>query len=173
MGANHDEKEMFDEIDRQILDFLSHNPRIPYSNLAEQLEERGHEMSSEGIRYRVSKILETTSIFFLLDPRKFSWEIIRLGVTTVDEDNAKENTFQMISDMPFWHVSRGIGTYDIFAVGSAPSMNAVDTLITTIRESEFVRKAEYIVVTDRNRDMESYLSLDYIPSSNENKNITD
>jgi DNA-binding Lrp family transcriptional regulator len=169
MAEDSQKWEMFDEIDKQILDVLSHNPRIPYSKLADQLEDSGHMMSTEGIRYRVSKILEVTTVFFLLDPQKLSWEVIRLAITTTDEPDAKEEMFQMVSDMPFWHVSRGIGTYDLFAVGSAPSMNAVDTLVTTIREQDFIKEIEYIVVTDRNRDMESYLSMDYLPISEENE----
>lgn len=165
MAEDNQKWEIFDEIDKQILDILSHNPRIPYSKLAEQLEDSGFQMSTEGIRYRVSKIFEATTVFFLLDPQQLSWEVIRLAITTIDELDAKENMFQMVSDMPFWHVSRGIGTYDLFAVGSAPSMNAVDILVTNIQEHESIKEVDYLVVTDRNRDMESYLSMDYLPTS--------
>ena len=169
MAEEPQKLEVFDKIDKEILTVLAQNPRIPYSELSERLGESGYEMSSEGIRYRVSKILETTTVFFLLDPQKTTWEVIRVMVVTTEDPGAKENTFQMVSNMPFWHVSRGIGTYDLFAVGSASSMNNVDGLVTTIKEYEFVKKIDYIVVTDRNRDMESYLSMDYLPLSEENE----
>jgi DNA-binding Lrp family transcriptional regulator len=167
MAEDSQKWEIFDEIDKQILDVLSDDPRIPYSKLAEQIADSGYEMSTEGVRYRVSKILETTTVFFLLEPQQLSWEVIRLTITTIDKPDAKKDMFQIVSEMPFWHVSRGIGTYDLFAVGSAPSMNAVDALVTTIQEHEYVKDIEYTVVTERNRDMESYLSMDYLPVSEE------
>lgn len=154
--------ESFDEIDGEILQILAENPRMPYSEITDRLSEAGYEMSTEGVRYRVSKILETTTVFFLLDPQEMTWEIIRLAVSATDAPDAKQDTFDLLCDLPFWHVSRGVGTYDVYAVGSVPSIAAVDELTTTIREYEFVDQVDYLVVTDRNRSMSSYLNLDYI-----------
>lgn len=148
--------ENFDEIDSHILRVLSEDPRMPYGDIAAELAEEGYEMSGEGIRYRVSKLMDSTTAFFLLDPEDLSWEILRIAVRATDDGGAKDEVFDRISGMPFWHVTRGLGTYDVYAVGMAPSMQEVDETVTTIREFDAVDAVEHIVVTDRHSDLESY-----------------
>lgn len=152
----------FDEIDSVILRVLAENPRKPYSDIAADLASAGHEMSTEGVRYRVEKILQATTVFFLLDPRETGWELVRLAVTATDETGARDRIFEFLQELPFWHVSAGLGSYDVYAVGSLPAIEAVDRTLMTIREHDAVETVEHIVVTDRNRDMSSYLSTDYI-----------
>lgn len=159
--------ESFDDIDGVILRVLAENPRAPYSEITEVLADMGYEMSPEGVRYRVDKIIELTTVFFLVDPGSVSWEILRVAVVTDDSPNAKRDAFELLCEQPFWHVSRGIGTYDLYAVGSAPSLREADELVTAVREADCVERAEYIVVTGRNQDMTQYLNMDYIPSIDE------
>ncbi|QLG61027.1 Lrp/AsnC family transcriptional regulator [Halorarum salinum] len=156
--------ESFDDIDGVILQTLAENPRVPYSEITDTLADLGYEMSSEGVRYRVDKIIELTTVFFLVDPRKVSWEILRVAVSTADTEDAKDEAFDLLCEQPFWHVSRGVGTYDIYAVGSLPSLEKVDELVTTVREADSVQKVDYIVVTERNQDMTQYLNMDYLLS---------
>lgn len=148
--------ENIDDIDSLILQILSSDPRAPYSEIASELEEAGYEMSSEGIRYRVSKLLDTTTVFFLLDPEDISWEIVRIAVEAVDEAGAKDETFRKLSEMRFWHVVRGLGTYDVYAVGMAPTLSEIDDLVTTIEEYDAVESVNHIVVTERESNMEDY-----------------
>lgn len=113
-------------------------------------------MSSEGIRYRVSKLLDTTTMFFLLDPEDISWEIVRIAVEAVDEEGAKEETFRMLSEMRFWHIVRGLGTYDVYAVGMAPTLSEIDDLVTEVEESDSVERVDHIVVTENESSMGDY-----------------
>lgn len=156
--------ESFDDIDGVILRALAENPRIPYSEITDTLAEIGYEMSPEGVRYRVDKIIELTTVFFLVDPQIVSWEILRISVSTKDREDSKREAFEFLCEQPFWHVSRGIGTYDLYAVGSLPSLQKVDELVATVREEDCVSKVEYIVVTERNQDMTQYMNMDYLPS---------
>lgn len=159
--------ESFDEIDGKILRVLAENPRTPYSRITEILAESGHEMSPEGVRYRVDKIIDMTTVFFLLDPQELSWEILRIAVTTEKRDGAKEAAFDLLCDLPFWHVSRGIGTFDYFAVGSILSVRDADDLVTTVREADCVNRVDYLVVTGRNQDMAQYLNMEYLTAGRE------
>ncbi|MEE6209894.1 Lrp/AsnC family transcriptional regulator [Salarchaeum sp. III] len=145
-----------DDIDSRILQILAADPRAPYSEIAAKLEEAGYEMSTEGIRYRVSNLLEMTTVFFLLDPENVSWEIVRIAVEAVDEPGAKDATFDRLAEMRFWHVVRGIGTYDVYAVGMAPTLREIDELVTAIEEYEMVERVDHIVVTDRESNMDDY-----------------
>lgn len=167
MGSPENQWGTFDEIDSTILHSLAENPRKPYSEITEELAEEGYDMSTEGVRYRVEKILEMTTVFFLLDPQELDWELVRMAVTATDDSDAKRRTFELVREMPFWHVSAGLGSYDVYAVGSLPDVKTVDDIVTTIREHEFVADVDYIVVTERNRDMSSYLNMDYISIDDE------
>ncbi|ADJ16884.1 Lrp/AsnC family transcriptional regulator [Halalkalicoccus jeotgali] len=159
--------ESFDDIDGIILRALAENPRVPYSEITDTLAEMGYEMSPEGVRYRVDKIIELTTVFFLVDPQTVSWEILRVAVSTKDTKDSKHEAFGLLCEQPFWHVSRGIGTYDLYAVGSLPSLQKVDELVTRVREADCVSKVDYIVVTSRNQDMTQYLNMDYLPTFSE------
>lgn len=159
--------ESFDNIDAIILRALAENPRVPYSEITDALDEMGYKMSPEGVRYRVDKIIELTTVFFLVDPQKVSWEILRVAVVTEDTKDSKDEAFELLCKEPFWHVSRGIGTYDLYAVGSLPSLQTVDELVTRVSEADCVNKVEYIVVTGRNQDMTQYLNMDYLPTLDE------
>jgi DNA-binding Lrp family transcriptional regulator len=167
MTGSKPQFESFDAIDGEILQILTEDPRTPYSEITEQLANAGYEMSTEGVRYRVGKILDTTTIFFLLDPREMTWEIVRITVIAANEPGAKQEAFELLNEMSFWHVSKGIGTADVFAVGSMPSNRDIDDAVTTIREHECIDRVEYLIVTDRNRDMHSYLNLNYLDISEE------
>ena len=158
--------ENIDDMDSLILQILSSDPRAPYSEIASKLEEAGYEMSSEGIRYRVSKLLDTTTVFFLLDPEDISWEIVRIAVEAIDEEGAKDEVFEKMVGMRLWHVVRGLGTYDVYAVGMAPTLSEIDELVTTIKEYDVVKRIDHIVVTDRESNMEDYyFSPDSIDTS--------
>lgn len=159
--------ESFDNIDAIILRALAENPRIPYSKITDILAEKGHEMSPEGVRYRVDKIIDLTTVFFLVDPQQVSWEILRVAVSTENTEGSKREAFEFLCEQAFWHVSRGIGTYDLYAVGSLPSLREVDELVTKIDEADCVNKVEYIVVTGRNQNMTQYLNIDYLTAISE------
>lgn len=146
----------FDEIDSRILRVLSQDPRMPYQDIADELKEEGYEMSGEGIRYRVSKLMDSTAAFFLLNPDHLDWEIVRISVRACDETGAKQETFERIAEMPFWHVTKGIGTYDVYAVGMAPTLSDIEEFVTTIREFECVKVVDHIVVTERHSDLDDY-----------------
>jgi DNA-binding Lrp family transcriptional regulator len=152
--------EDFDDIDDQLLDILADNPRMPYSDIARELADAGYDMSTEGVRYRVSKILDATTVFFLLNPDEYPWQIFRLAVTATDDPNAKCESYDLLTDLPFWNVASGIGSYDIYAVGSARSLADVDRILTYLREQTYIDSVDYIVVTERNRDMTRYVSWD-------------
>jgi DNA-binding Lrp family transcriptional regulator len=167
MGNSNPKWEPFDEIDNAILHILATDPRKPYSEITDELADAGYDMSTEGVRYRVEKILEMTTVFFLLDPQKTEWELVRLAVTATEDPQAKQKTFEFMKELPFWHVSAGLGSYDVYAVGSLPNVEAIEETLTEIRELEFIAEVDYIIVTERNRDMSSYLNLDYISFADE------
>lgn len=147
-----------DKLDRLILKVLAKDPRAPYSDIAEEIAEEGYEMSSEGIRYRVSKLFDQTSIFFLLAPSEHDWEIVRVTISVSDEQGAKEEALEAVSAMPFWLVCRGVGTYDIYAVGTATSNSEVDKLIRNVEELDSVVDVGYSIETERNTNVDDYLS---------------
>ncbi|MWV38432.1 MULTISPECIES: AsnC family transcriptional regulator [Natrialba] len=147
-----------DEIDRTILRILVQNPRTPYSDIAEQLEDEGFEMSGEGIRYRVSKLFETTSILLLTAPKQHGWEVIRLFIAVEDNEDAKEETFEALAEMGFWMNCRGLGSFDLYAVATVSSNRDADDLIDTVRTLENVSNVEYMVETDRMTTIENYLA---------------
>ncbi|SDF71243.1 DNA-binding transcriptional regulator, Lrp family [Halorientalis regularis] len=147
-----------DEVDRIILKALANGPRTPYSDIAERLASEGHEMSSEGVRHRVSKLLDRTSIFFLLEPEEHEWEIVRLAITVTDDADAKSTALDRISEMPFWLVTRGVGTYDIYAVATAATNSRVDELVSQVRELGVVADVEQSIETSRDTNVDDYLS---------------
>jgi DNA-binding Lrp family transcriptional regulator len=157
----------FDELDGHILRILSMDPRAPYSEIAARLEEEGYEMSSEGIRYRVSKLMEATRTFFLLDPEDLGWKIVRVAVTTAAREGAKDEAFDRMVELPFWHVSRGLGSCDIFAIGMAPSVGELDAYVTALRELDAVDSVEHTIVTDRVSTLANYYQTDGSDTSHE------
>lgn len=154
-----DPLEGLDDIDRTILRILAQDPRIPYSDIADRLEEEGHDMSSEGIRYRVSKLFETTSILLLTAPKEHGWEVLRLFIDVDNEPGAKDETFEALSEMAFWMTCEGIGTFDLYAVATVQSNRDADDLIGQVRGLEHVTSVEHALETDRKTDVDNYLSL--------------
>ena len=120
------------------------------------IEKVVYEMSSEGIRYRVSNLMDSTTAFFLLDPDELDWEIVRLMVETSTDKGAKTDAFEKIAELPFWHVTRGIGTYDVYAVAMAPSIHEIDQLITKIGEFDSVVRTDHIIVTEHRSNLADY-----------------
>lgn len=147
-----------DEIDRILLRILSKNPRMSYASIAEKLEEEGHEMSGEGVRHRVTKLLDATSTFFLFAPGKHDWEILRVGVTVSGAPNAKSKVSNMLSEKGFWLVCRGLGTIDIYAVATAESVEEYDELLEKVRSHDFVEDVEFSIETERITDLKHYFS---------------
>ena len=147
-----------DELDRLILKALADGPRTPYSDIAEQLAAEGHEMSSEGVRHRVSNLLDRTSIFFLLEPEEHDWEIVRLAISVSDEPDSKAEAMEQIAEMSFWLVTRGIGTFDIYAVATAATNSRVDDLVSRVEELDSVVEVEHSIETSRDTNVDDYLS---------------
>jgi len=152
--------EGLDDIDRHILRILAQDPRIPYSDIADRLEEEGYEMSSEGIRYRVSKLYESASIVLLTAPQEHGWEVLRIVATVTDEPDSKEEAMDAISEEKFWMVTRGIGSFDIYAVATVQSNREADDLITAVNEIDAVESVEHALETNRNAEINNYLAFD-------------
>lgn len=146
----------FDAIDTQILVILSGDPRMSYQKLSRRLSKEGYEMSAEGVRRRVTDLMAATTPFFLLDPEQLAWEIVRISVRATDGPGDKEEAFERIAALPFWHVTKGIGTYDIYGVGMAPTIAEVEEMVSEIRGYDCVHRVDFIVVTDRRSDLEDY-----------------
>lgn len=151
--------EGLDEIDRTILRILAQDPRTPYSDIAAKLEEEGYEMSSEGIRYRVSNLFETTSILLLTSPKEHGWEVVRLFISVSNEPDAKAETFVELSEMDLWMVCRTLGTFDLYGVATVQSNRAADDLIGSVRGIEHVERVEHSIETNRETDVDKYLSF--------------
>ncbi|KPN29118.1 hypothetical protein SY89_03352 [Halolamina pelagica] len=146
----------FDAIDTQILVILSEDPRMSYQTLSRRLSEEGYEMSAEGVRRRVTDLMAATTPFFLLNPEQLAWEIVRISVRATDGPGDKDEAFERIAELPFWHVTKGIGTYDIYGVGMAPTIADVEEMVAEIRGYDCVAQIDFIVVTDRRSDLEDY-----------------
>jgi len=146
----------FDEIDTQILVILSEDPRMSYQALSRRLSEAGYEMSAEGVRHRVTDLMEATTPFFLLDPDQLTWEIVRISVRATDGPGDKQEAFERIVDLPFWHVTKGLGTYDVYGVGMAPTLEDIDGMVSEIRGYDCIETVDHIVVTEQASDLEDY-----------------
>lgn len=145
-----------DEIDRIILGILSEDPRTPYSDISEQLERRGHEMSGEGIRYRVQNLFDSTSTFFMLDPNAHDWQVLRLSISVDDTPDAKATVTETLGELPYWFVSSGVGSVDVYAVRMAESLADVEDSIDAVRAIEGVESVDFFLETHRETDMRKY-----------------
>lgn len=148
-----------DEIDRKILSILAHDPRTPYSNISSQLADEGIEMSSEGVRRRVTALLEITTSFHLLRPDGHDWEIVMVTVRIANEEGAKEAVFEAMSEMNFWFVGSGFGTIDLYGISTVNSNREIDALVNRVRSLAAVTEAEYMIETDRATNVERYLQI--------------
>ncbi|MFD1514202.1 AsnC family protein [Halomarina rubra] len=148
-----------DEIDRKILSILAHDPRTPYSNISTQLAEEGIEMSSEGVRRRVTALLEITTSFHLLRPDGHDWEIVMVTAQVAHEDGAKQAVFEAMSEMNFWFVGSGFGTIDLYGISTVNSNKEIDALVNRVRSLPAVTTAEYMIETDRATNVERYLQF--------------
>ena len=157
--TNQRDARTIDEIDRKILSILAHNPRIPYSEISDQLADQGIEMSSEGVRRRVSSLLEITTSFHLLRPNGHDWEIIMIAVQVAQEENAKQQVFDSMSEMTFWFVGGGFGTIDLYGIATVNTSEEIDELINDVRSLEQVMTADYMVETSRATNVEKYLQI--------------
>lgn len=157
--TNQRESKSIDEIDRKILSILAHDPRIPYSGISQQLADEGIEMSGEGVRQRVSALLEITTSFHLLRPDGLDWEIVMVAVEVIQEDSAKQRVFDAMSEMRFWFVGGGFGTIDLYGIATVNTNQEIDELINAVRSLEQVQTADYMVETSRATDIERYLQI--------------
>lgn len=152
--------EALDEIDCEIIRTLSENPRAPYKELSKRLRECGHEMTGEGIRYRVQTLLEATSTFFLLSPAEHGWQIIRMGIEVKNKPGATTDVYNEVNETDAWLVCRGFGSFDIWAVGTTRNDRRTCELLTEIRELPEVNQVSHFVETARQVSMKDYLSFE-------------
>lgn len=154
-----DSIEEMDDIDRHILRILAEDPRLPYSDIADQLSEVGADMSSEGVRYRVSNLFDSTSIHLLTAPQHYGWNVLRLSITVENEPGAKDRIFGKLSEMPVWMSCRVFGSFDFYAVATTETLADADRLVDDVREMEGVDTVEFSLETQRQTDIGSYLSF--------------
>jgi len=155
-----DDSSELDEIDRLILGILSDNPRTPYSDIAEELKQRGHEMSGEGIRYRVQHLFESTSTFFMLNPESHDWHVLRLSISVDDSPDAKSRVLTELQENSFWFLSSGVGSFDIYANVLAKTLGEVDDYIADVRSIEEVEAVDFFLETRRMTDMRDYFPIE-------------
>lgn len=149
-----------DEIDRLILGILSDDPRTPYSDIATELEKNGYQMSGEGIRHRVKHLFEATSTFFMLNPESHDWHVLRVTISVDDSTDAKPAVIDELQTMPFWFLSSGLGSFDIYANVLAKTLKEVDDQVADVRSIDGVERVDFFLETNRETDMRKYFPLD-------------
>lgn len=157
--SNDSTSTKLDEIDWEILQLLVENPRRPYSDISNNLQEKGYQMSSEGIRYRVDKILDTMSIFFMIHPNEQDWQVMILLINVIDEPEAKGNVAEKLFDDKVWFVSRGFGSFDIYAIVTAATNRDIEQVLTTVRSYEEVQNVDYLIETHRKLEGSNYFPI--------------
>lgn len=148
-----------DEIDRTILAILAQDPRTPYSDIAEELADDGHEMSTEGVRYRVSALFEATSVLLTAEPKEHGWEVVRVMISTDGGQQRKAETYDRLQGMDFWMVCRVLGSSDFYAVATVPSNREADELVSRVEGLEHVTAVDYVLETGRETTTENYLAF--------------
>lgn len=161
MTARSDDDDVLeiDEIDRRILEILANDPRSPYADIADELAEYDIELSSEGVRRRVTSLLENMTSFFLPRPERNSWEIVLVTAKTADEANAKRDVFEAMSNMDFWFVAEGFGTVDLYGIATAKSNAEIDELLVEMRALDPVTEIDHFIETDRAVNIRNYLPV--------------
>lgn len=149
-----------DEIDRIILGILSEDPRTPYGDIAAEINERGYDMSGEGIRYRVQNLFESTSTFFMLNPESHDWHVLRLSIGVDDSASAKQIVIEALQEMPFWFISSGVGSFDIYANVLAKTLQEVDDYIDNVRSIDEVENVDFFLETQRFTDARKYFPVE-------------
>lgn len=152
---------VLDDIDRVILGILANDPRTPYADISSILQNEGHEMSSEGIRNRVQRLFDMTSTFFMLRPETHNWHVLRLSITITDSEGAKERVMNYLEENHFWFLSRGFGSFDIYAIASAPSLDVMETVLTDVRSLGDVVDVRFFIETQRAVDMDMYFPMEW------------
>jgi len=156
MHMSYDTQQAMDRIDKVILSELAANPRTPYGDIATALETHDIEMSAEGVRRRVNRLLERTDPFFLLSPNQHDWNLVRFAITATQDAESKDVLMKTLSEMDFWFVSRGFGTCDFYAVATTATNDALDELIAEVRGIPEVAHTDYTVETQRRVDINEY-----------------
>jgi DNA-binding Lrp family transcriptional regulator len=148
-----------DAIDWEIVRMLTEDPRCPYSDIANQLEKRGHELSSEAVRHRVNNIFEVMSIFFMIHPNKQEWEVMVLLINTVSEKGSKETIINSLLEGKCWFASQGYGSFDVYAITTAETNSDIENIIDDIESHAQVERLEYLVETRRVLESSNYFPL--------------
>lgn len=159
--ADHSDDDLLeiDEIDRRILEILANDPRSPYADIADELTKYDIDLSSEGVRRRVTSLLENMTSFFLPRPERNSWEIVLVTARTADEANSKRDLFEEMSNMDFWFVAEGFGTVDLYGIATAKSNAEIDDLLVQMRALDSVTEIDYFIETDRAVNIRKYLPV--------------
>ncbi|TYL37338.1 AsnC family protein [Natronococcus pandeyae] len=148
-----------DEIDRRILELLADDPRRPYADIADELTTYDIDMSSEGVRRRVTSLLENMTSFFLPRPDRNNWDVILVTAQVTNEPNAKQTVFESMAKMNFWFVADGFGTFDLYGIATTRTNQEVDELLTKVRSLESVAEMDYFIETDRAVNIQKYLPV--------------
>ncbi|SEH17194.1 DNA-binding transcriptional regulator, Lrp family [Natronorubrum sediminis] len=148
-----------DEIDRRILEILANDPRSPYADISDELAQHGIELSSEGVRRRVTTLLDDMTSFFLPRPERNSWEIVLVTIKTENCENSKRDAFEAMADMDFWFVAEGFGTIDLYGIMTAKSNSEIGDLLVRLEALDSVREINHFIETDRAVNIRNYLPV--------------
>lgn len=135
-----------DELDREILDVLRHDARIPYTEIADRVD------TSEGtVRNRVERMVETDVIErFTVATRTGNIKaMIELGV------DVAVDTTEVATRMAEWHavdfVWQVSGEEDVVLVVDAADTEGVNDLITRARDMDEIVSTTTRLILDEQR----------------------
>lgn len=135
-----------DELDREILDVLRHDARIPYTEIADRVD------TSEGtVRNRVERMVETDVIErFTVATRTGNIKaMIELGV------DVAVDTTKVATRMAEWHavdfVWQVSGEEDVVLVVDAADTEGVNDLITRARDMDEIVSTTTRLILDEQR----------------------
>ncbi len=144
-------KYQLDEIDKKILDFLVENTRMPFTEIAKQMD-----VSAGTIHVRVKKMEDAGIILgssLNIDYSKLGYQFTAFIGILLTKSNRTQEVLKQLSDIPnIVEISVISGQYNIFCKMKAKNTDDAKQIIYQIDDIPDVMRTESMIT------MEEYLS---------------
>ncbi len=134
-----------DDLDKQILNLLQYDARIPFAELSRRLD-----VAEATVRFRVNRLVENgiiTRFTALLDPAKVGMKVSGAILLKIDPAHLEEACKQLISFKETQYLFQSTGEYDVVSVIITWDMEHLSELVKKTKLILGVKDARVSVTT--------------------------
>ena len=147
-----------DTLDSEILILLAKEPRITLNELSSRLKRKGIDISIEGVRKRVSRVLKNSLFMPFIKWEEYGLSLLTVEIKVRGGMEARKQVVDNVKKIGSFLNLFTFGNFDVIAFFTIKGKSRISSIIDRLKEIPRVKEVSHSMITEQQISLENIFS---------------